>query len=128
MSYSEIVLDHFYRPRNQSVMEGADVKGVAGDPERGNFMVLFLKLAGTSIEKASFQTHGCAPSIAAGSLLSERLCGSTLQAARSWTEERINETLGGLPPHKRYCSALAAAALASALNEQEHRSATKEIV
>ena len=124
MSYSPVVLDHFHNPRNQHVMADADVKGVAGDPGRGNFMVLYLQLDdGERIARASFQTHGCAPSIAAGSWLTERLVGSTLADSKDLVEEKINEALGGLPMHKRHCSALAAAALEAARNAWKERAA-----
>jgi nitrogen fixation NifU-like protein len=126
MSYSDIVLDHFYRPRNQFRMENADLRGVAGDPTHGNFMVLFFRVDGERIVAASFQTHGCCPSIAAGSLLAESLPGSTRQAAAAWTEARINEELGGLPIHKRYCSALAATALRDAVQQWRADTRKKE--
>ena len=117
MSYSAVVLDHFYNPRNQYVMEDADVKGVAGEPGRGNFMVLYLKLEGERIVKASFQTHGCAPSIAAGSWLTEQITGNDIADAAQWSEGKISEALGGLPAHKRHCSAFAAAAINSAVRQ-----------
>lgn len=69
--YSEIVLDHFYQPRNCSVLGNPDAIGVAGEPGQGNFMVLYLRVGAGRISEATFQTHGCCPSIAAGSLLTE---------------------------------------------------------
>ena len=117
-NYADIVLDHFHAPRNCQVMVAPDAIGVAGEPGHGNFMVLYLRVVGGRISEASFQTHGCCPSIAAGSLLTERLVGSTLEEARAWTEPRINEALGRLPMHKRHCSALAAAALVKALGDE----------
>lgn len=115
MSYSDVVMAHFNAPRNNRVVPGADAIGVAGVPGNGPFMVLYLTLEDRRIVEASFQTHGCAPSIAAGSLLATELPGADLQdAARRWSEEAINAALGGLPEHKRHCSALAAEALARA--------------
>lgn len=96
-------------------MEDPDAIGTAGTPGHGPFMVLYLRLLEDRILEASFQTYGCAPAIAAGSLLCERLPGTSVTEARSWTEPMINEALGGLPDDKRHCSNLAARALASAL-------------
>jgi nitrogen fixation NifU-like protein len=96
-------------------MKDADVVGTAGEPGHGPFMVLFLKLDGNKITKASFQTYGCGPAIAAGSVVTEKLTGATFEEAQKWTENAINEALGGLPPEKRHCSALASEALACAL-------------
>lgn len=115
MPYSEIVLDHFHAPRNMRVMEKPEAVGVAGEPGRGNFMVIYLRVEGERIAEASFQTHGCCPSIAAGSWLTERITGAPIDTLARWDEPAINEALCGLPAHKRHCSALAAHALANAL-------------
>lgn len=114
MPYSDIVLEHFHAPRNQRVMERPDAVGVAGEPGRGNFMVIYLRAESERILEASFQTHGCCPSIAAGSLLTEAIRGESVQGTERWTEEAVNAALGELPAQKRHCSALAASALARA--------------
>ena len=113
--YSELVMDYFHTPRNAFRMQDPDRVGTAGTPGGGPFVVLYLKLEGERISAASFQTYGCAPAIASGSLLAERLPGSTVAEARCWTDEAISEALGGLPSHKRHCSELAAEALVRAL-------------
>jgi NifU-like protein involved in Fe-S cluster formation len=115
MTYSSIVMHHFYAPRNHYRMERPDVVGTAGNPARGDFMQIFLRLGDERIIEASFQTIGCCPAIAAGSLLAARLAGATREEALVWTEEAINAVLGGLPAEKRYCSALAAEALRDAV-------------
>jgi len=115
--YSEIVLDHFHSPRNGYRMKEPDVIGRAGDPKAGPFMLLYLKLDGSRIKDASFQTYGCGPAIAAGSLLTEKLQGAHRDECRQWSENAINDALGGLPMEKRHCSALAAKALESALEQ-----------
>lgn len=117
MSYSDVLLEHFWKPKNNRVMRDAHAIGVAGVPGNGPFLVLYLRLDGDTITEAAFQTHGCPPSIAAGSLLATSLPGSTTTAAvQRWTEPAIDEALGGLPVHKRHCSALAAAALERAVS------------
>ena len=123
MEYSEIVLEHFHAPRNGYRMKEPSVTGIAGTPERGPFMLLYLRVEGERIEDASYQTYGCGPAIAAGSLITERLQGSARDEAALWSEKEINEALGGLPPAKRHCSALAASALKDAL---QHWAATRK--
>jgi NifU-like protein involved in Fe-S cluster formation len=108
-------MEHFYSPRNHHRMADADVVGTAGDPARGDFMQVFLRIDGDRIAAASFQTIGCCPAIAAGSLVTERLRGAKQEEVEGWTESAINDALGGLPMEKRFCSALAAAALEKAL-------------
>lgn len=125
MSYSDVVMRHFHAPRNNRVDAGADAIGVAGNPASGPFMVLYLRLDGARITDACFQTHGCAPSIAAGSLLCTELVGTLLAtAAAAWTEPAIDQALGGLPPHKAHCARLAAAALSSCASRLHARGGT----
>lgn len=116
--YSEIVLDHFYHPRNGYRMKDADLVGRAGEPGRGPFMLVYLRVNGDRIAAASFQTYGCGAAIAAGSVLTEGVRGGTLAEAARWTERAVNEALGGLPAEKRHCSRLAADALADALGRE----------
>jgi nitrogen fixation NifU-like protein len=118
MPYSEIVMDHFWNPRNAYRMVDADAIGVAGDPQNGGpFMVLYLKVRGDVIAKASFQTYGCGPAIAAGSLLAHSLEREHLGRVSQWTEEHIAQALGGLPQDKRHCATLAAQALTLAMTD-----------
>ena len=120
MTYSNIVLDHFYAPRNAYRMVEPDAVGKAGDPERGGpFMLIYLKFQDGKISRASFQTYGCGPAIAAGSLLTERIYGITRTDAELWTEPKLNDALGGLPAEKRHCSALAILALKQALRGEK---------
>jgi len=115
--YGEVVRDHFHRPRNAFRLPAADATGTAGAPGRGPYLVLDLRLApgGARIAAAGFQTYGCPPAIAAGSLLTERLTGADLAAARAWTPAALEHALGGLPMEKRHCPALAVRALRAAL-------------
>lgn len=117
MQYSEIVLDHFWNPRNCFRMERPDIVGKAGDPGAGPFMLLFLRIEGERVKDASYQTYGCGPAIAAGSLVTERLLSASRAEAQQWDEQVVHEALGGLPPAKRHCSRLAATALENALEQ-----------
>ena len=122
MRYPEPVLEHFFAPRNAYRMQAPDVVGRAGTPGRGNFMLLYLRLDGARVLEASYQTYGCCPAIAAGSLLVEQLADADLAEARArWTEPAINAALGGLPRHKRHCSRLAAEALEHAFTQLSER-------
>lgn len=118
--YSDVVLDHFLNPRNARRMIDPTVVGTAGVPGTGApFMVLYLKLGDTHVLDASFQTYGCGPCIAAGSVLTEGVKGSSIATARTWGEGEVLSALGGLPESKRHCAALAAEALRKALEGVE---------
>lgn len=117
MAYSEILLSHFYSPKNNRVLMNADAVGIAGIPGNGPFMIIYLAVHDRKITQATFQSHGCAPSIAAGSFLATELEGTDLlEAAARWSAEAIERALGGLPDHKRHCARLAAEAVQRALS------------
>lgn len=78
-------------------------------------MHLYLSLDGGGIRQARFQAFGCAPSVAAGSVLTEMLCGMDLDTASGITPGQIDAALGGLPPLKNHCATLAVDALKAAL-------------
>jgi nitrogen fixation NifU-like protein len=113
-----VTLDHFFNPRNARKLQNADVVGKAGNPEAGGpFMVLYLKLEGERIAEAATQTYGCCAAIAAASVLTEKVKGTTRSEAALIDEGTINDALGGLPMEKRHCSALAARVLGDALSK-----------
>jgi len=115
--YSEIVMDHFERPRNNGELEDANAVGFMTNPVCGDTLLLMLRVAGGRIEEARWQSDGCAASIAASSLLSELARGKTIDEAASITREAVVEALGGLPLSKLHASVLAADALALAIKD-----------
>ena len=119
--YSDILLDHFFNPRNAGRMADADVIGRAGTPGQGPFMLLYLKLEGERIARAGFQTYGCGPAIAAGSWVAERLTGAMLAEGAHVGERTIDEGLGVLPDAKKHCARIAFEALSDALTKAQVR-------
>jgi len=104
-------------PRNSGVLDSPDLTGLAGTPGRGAFMVLFLKLNANRVEAAKYQTYGCGPTIASGSMLTEMIVGRTIAECRELTVEDLIEALDGMPPDKLHCPALAIGALRDALSK-----------
>ncbi len=113
--YSDIVMDHFERPRNHGALDDANAIGYMTNPVCGDTLLLMLRVRNGKIEEAHWQSDGCAASIAASSLLSELVRGKSLAEAESITREAIVEALGGLPLSKLHASVLAADALQHAL-------------
>jgi NifU-like protein involved in Fe-S cluster formation len=93
-------MDHASYPRNPGVMDHPDLTGIAGTPGNGPFMVLSLRLQDGRIAAAKFQTYGCGPTIASGSMLTEMI---------------LILALDGVPPDKLHGPELAIAALRDAL-------------
>jgi len=114
--YSEILTEHVMAPRNGGVMDAPDLTGHAGAPGRGAFLILFLKVRDGRIAAAKYHTHGCGPTIASGSMLTEMIVGRTIGECRGLTVEDLIEALDGVPPDKLHCPALAIGALRDALN------------
>lgn len=113
--YSDIVIDHFERPRNSGTLEDANAVGYMTNPVCGDTLLLMLRVDGGRIAGVRWQSDGCAASIAASSLVSELASGASLAEADAITREAIVEALGGLPASKLHASVLAADALHQAL-------------
>jgi NifU-like protein involved in Fe-S cluster formation len=113
--YSDTLMDHFLAPRNSGPLESPDVTGHAGAPGRGPFLILYLRIEGNKVTAARFQTYGCGPSIACGSMLTELIIGRSVADCSRLTIETLIECLDGVPAEKRHSPALAIAALRDAL-------------
>ena len=123
--YSDIVMDHFERPRNSGTLEDADAVGYMTNPVCGDTLLLMLRVDGGRIADVRWQSDGCAASIAASSLLSELASGASLAEAGAITREAIVEALGGLPASKLHASVLAADALHHALANYREQPGTE---
>lgn len=119
--YSEKVLDHFTNPRNMGVISDPDGSSQVGNPSCGDMMQIQLKVKDGIIQDAKFKTFGCVAAIATSSISTEMIIGKSVEEAERLTNEAVAEALGGLPPHKRHCSVLAADAIRAAIqNYRDH--------
>ena len=119
LPYSPKVLELFRNPKNAGHMEDATVKATAGSPACGDMITLYLKIDEEEevIEKATFESYGCAANIAAASILTEIIKGRPIEDAWKITWKQISDELGGLPAIKYHCSILAVGALKRAIRE-----------
>jgi NifU-like protein involved in Fe-S cluster formation len=113
--YSETLMDHFLNPRNAGRLAAPDVVGRYGSPERPPFMVLHLQLGDNIVTDARFQTFGCGPAIASGSVLTERIIGRTIAECLNLAADDLVQALGGIPADKHWCAGIAIEALRDAL-------------
>jgi nitrogen fixation NifU-like protein len=115
LPYSPKVLEIFRNPKNVGQLEDADVVESAGSPACGDMIRLYLKITNIDgedvIEKASFESYGCAANIAAASILTEMIKGKRVEDAWKISWKVLSDELGGLPPIKYHCSILAVGAL-----------------
>lgn len=99
-------------------MEDATVSAVAGNPMCGDMITFYLKIRDEGvIEKASFESYGCAANIATSSIVTEMIKGMKLEDAWNISYKSVVEAVGGLPSVKFHCGILAVGALKRAIRK-----------
>jgi nitrogen fixation NifU-like protein len=126
LPYTQKVLDLFRNPKNLGKMEDATVVAVAGNPACGDMITFYLKINDQDIiEKATFESYGCAANIATASIVTEMIRGLTLQSAwNDVTWKKVTEEVGGLPSVKFHCGILAVGAVKRAIRKYYEQKAT----
>jgi len=119
LPYNPKVMDLFRNPKNLGKMEDATVVAVAGNPACGDMITFYLKINEQEIiEKATFESYGCAANIATSSIVTEMIKGLSLEAAwKNITWQKVTEEIGGLPSVKFHCGVLAVGALKRAIRQ-----------
>ena len=119
LPYTQKVLDLFRNPKNLGKMEDASVVAVAGNPACGDMITFYMKITPEDIiEKATFESYGCAANIATASIVTEMIKGLTLRAAwNDVTWKKVTEEVGGLPSVKFHCGILAVGAVKRAIRK-----------
>ena len=100
-------------------MEDATVSAIAGNPACGDMITFYLKITEQEvIERASFESYGCAANIATSSIVTEMIKGLSLETAwKDITWKKVTEEIGGLPSVKFHCGVLAVGALKRAIRK-----------
>ena len=118
LPYNPKVLELFRNPKNLGKMEDATVTAVAGNPLCGDMITFYLKINEQDIiEKASFESYGCAANIATSSIVTEMIKGMKLEDAWKISWKSVAEAVGGLPSIKFHCGILAVGALKRAIRK-----------
>lgn len=116
LPYSKKVIELFKNPKNLGKLEDATVQATAGSPACGDMITFYLKIGPDEVvEKATFESYGCAANIAAASITTEMIKGKRLSEAWKISWKDVSEDLGGLPAIKYHCGILAVGALRRAI-------------
>lgn len=115
MPYSETFQDHIAHPRNAGELDAADTVAEETNPVCGDRLRLSLRIVEDRIEAARFLAYGCAPTLACGSVLAEKIEGMSTGDAVRLSREEIVAALGGLSAQKQHAASLAIETLQSAL-------------
>ena len=107
-------------------MEDATVVAVAGNPACGDMITFYLKINDKDIiERATFESYGCAANIATASIVTEMIKGLTLETAwKDVTWKKVTEEVGGLPSVKFHCGILAVGAVKRAIRKYYEQKST----
>jgi len=82
-------------------------------------ITFYLKISEQQvIERATFESYGCAANIATASIVTEMIKGLTLENAwKDVTWKKVTEEVGGLPSVKFHCGILAVGAVKRAIRK-----------
>jgi ATP-binding protein involved in chromosome partitioning len=119
---SETARDHATNPRNCGALDNFDgharITGPCGDT-----MEFWLSVSDGRIQRVSFTTDGCGPSLACGSLATSLAEGRRLEEAAALGQEDILKALGEFPEEYEHCALLVANTLKAACDDFGKRQA-----
>ena len=105
--FSEMVLEHFQRPRNAGELAGATATVEVSNSVCGDVLRLAVIVESGVVREARFLCRGCTASIASASVLTEKVKGRTLSELKVMYAAEIAAELGGLPPASFHAAQLA---------------------
>jgi nitrogen fixation NifU-like protein len=116
--YSARFVEHWWQPKNWGIMKNASGYGkITGSC--GDTMEISVKVENNKIIKCTFDTDGCGPSIACGSIITEMAKGNMVKNARRITQKKVLQFCGRLPEEDKHCALLAANTLQRAIEDYE---------
>lgn len=110
--YSDILLDHFRRPRNYGSLDEPDISNEQFNPLCGDRIRLELKLEQSKVNEVRFKGDACAICTAATSLLTELILGQEIDQTANIPDARLLSALeSDLPRARLQCALLPLQAL-----------------
>ncbi len=119
MPYSSLVLDHFFNPQHVGTLASPHGLGVVGTPGEGDFVQMFIGVAGGRIVEAKFRCFTCPVAVAACDMAAQLVQTMSLEEAQCLSPEDLALALGGVPEEKMSRCRLAVSAVKAALGDYE---------
>lgn len=121
--YREEILDHYKHPRNFGHLKGATATGEEHNISCGDKIIIEVLISknkkGKKIEDVRFSGVGCAISMAAASLLTERVMGMSVAEVMKLSLTDIQNVLGTtLMPARVKCAMLSLEVLQKTVNKK----------
>ena len=118
LAYGSRILNLFRNQKNLGKMEDATVSAVAGSPACGDMIVIYLKINRDEvIEKASFESYGCAANIATASISTDMIKDMKVKDAWKISWKEVVQEIRGLPSVKLHGGILSVGAIRRAIRE-----------
>jgi nitrogen fixation NifU-like protein len=117
--YRDYILEHYRRPHNFGVLDGATISQEGANPLCGDRITMQLRVHDGVIDGVGFTGRGCAISQASASLLTDEIKGKGVDAASSMTPADVLEMLGiEISPARMKCALLSLETLHGALEPE----------
>ena len=114
--YRDYILEHYRRPHNFGVLDGATISQEGANPLCGDRITLQLRVRGGVIDGVGFTGRGCAISQASASLLTDEIKGKGVETANAMAPANVLEMLGiDISPARMKCALLSLETLHGAL-------------
>lgn len=116
--YTELILDHYKNPQNYGTLKNPTVSVEEKNPLCGDSIRLNFQIGKDGrIKKVAWQGAGCAISLAAMSMLSEKLIGMNRDNMKNIASDEIFTMLGGeISAGRVKCALLGLSAIKKAMN------------
>ena len=79
--YTQVIMDHYQRPRNRGELEDADLKEHLLNPLCGDEVTVYANFQDGKVADVKFGGRGCSISQASASMMTERLMGKSREEA-----------------------------------------------
>src|SRR4029077_6006149 len=79
--YRDVIFEHYRRPHNKGVIDGAQIVTKGNNPVCGDRVTIYGKVRDGKLEDVRFDGKGCAICIASSSMMTEAVRGKSLEEA-----------------------------------------------